>query len=93
VSHVDRYELACHAMQSGVAADHALGSDDGSPKHLRVGVNSALVSVAAIGRLLIDKGVITHDEYDAAVADQMEREVHMYEARLSSRTGKRVTLS
>ncbi len=52
----DRYDAACHAMQSGVAADHQGGSDDGSPKHLRVGVNSALVSVAATGRLLIGQG-------------------------------------
>jgi hypothetical protein len=34
-----RYLDACHAVQSGVAFDQARGSDDGSPKHLRTGVN------------------------------------------------------
>lgn len=89
----DRYDAACHAMQSGVLADHQGGSDDGNPKHLRVGVNSALVSVAATGRLLIDKGVITTDEYEAAMADAMEAEVREYELRLSARLGTKVTLS
>ncbi|QJY46674.1 hypothetical protein [Pseudonocardia broussonetiae] len=89
----DRYTAAMHAMQSGVAADQSGGSEDGTPKHLRVGVNSALVSVAGIGRLLIDKGVITQDEYEAAVADAMENEVRLYERRLSERLGSTVTLS
>lgn len=77
-----RYHAAAHAMQTGVAAEHGKGSSDGSPKHLRVGVNSALVSVAALGALMIRKGLITLDEYEAAMADQMEAEAARYEARL-----------
>lgn len=76
-----RYMRAAHAMQTGVALEHSRGSDDGSPKHLRVGVNSALVSVAALSGLLVEKGVLTEEEIEKALADEMEREVGRYEAR------------
>lgn len=76
-----RYLRACHAMQSGVALEHSQGSNDGSPKHLRVGINSAHVSTAALLGLLIEKGLLTYEEYVIAVADQMEAEVALYEAR------------
>lgn len=79
----ERYNSAAHAMQSGVAQDHALGSRDGSPKHLRVGVNSALVNQAALAKLLIDKGIITEDEYLIAVVEAMEDEVRRYEDMLT----------
>jgi hypothetical protein len=78
----DRYLAAAHAMQSGVAAEHGLGSNDGTPKHLRVGINSAHVAIAAIARLLINHGLFTLDEYTAAQADEMEAEKARYEERL-----------
>lgn len=86
----DRYLAALHAMQSGVAAE--MPGKESEPKHLRVGVNSALVNDAAIARLLIAKGVITIDEYTAACADEMEAEVRRYEQRLAQRLGSEVTL-
>lgn len=86
----NRYDAALHAMQSGVAAEMGKPCE---PKHLRVGVNSALVGNAAIARLLIEKGVITLDEYVAAEADEMERERDRYAERLSTQTGTNVTLS
>jgi hypothetical protein len=46
-----------------------------------------MVNDAAIARLLIGKGIITLAEYEAAVADEMEREVKRYEDRIDS-TGK-----
>lgn len=76
-----RYQAAAHAMQSGVAFEHGRGSNDGSPKHLRVGVNSALVNDAALTKLLVEKGVITEDEYLQAVTIEMETEAERYEAR------------
>lgn len=88
-----RYRAACHAMQSGVAGSHALGSTDGSPKHLRVGVNVALTDHGSLVKLLFDKGVITQDEYEKAVADGMEAEVKRYEAHLEETTGAKVTLA
>lgn len=80
-----RYENAAHAMQSGVKFDQELGSGDGTPKHLRTGINSCMVNDDAIARLLIAKGIITMDEYEAAVADAMEREVERYKVRLAAK--------
>lgn len=80
---VKRYGRALHAMQSGVRADQELNdSQCGSPKHLRVGVNAAHVATAALARLLIEKGVMTLDEYERAQADEMEAERKRYEERL-----------
>lgn len=53
-----------------------------SPKHLRVGVNAAMSDQAGLVKLLIEKGVFTLDEYTRSIADQMEIEQQMYEARL-----------
>jgi len=77
----ERYAAACHAMQTGVKYEMALGSPDTTPKHLRVGVNSAMVNDAAITKLLIEKGLFTMEEYAKAVADEMELEVQRYEDR------------
>ena len=70
-----RYLAAGHAIQSGVAAQHAQGSPDGSSKHLRVGLNLRAVDQAGLVRLLISKGIITEVEYHEALADSAEREV------------------
>lgn len=53
-----------------------------SPKHLRVGVNSALCDASAIGALLIKKGIITELEYYTAITEEMEREKARYENRI-----------
>ncbi len=76
-----RHRRAQHAMQSGVAYEEAQGSPAVAPKHLRVGVNTALSDAAGLVHHLIDKGIITEAEYTKAVADEMEREVERYEAR------------
>lgn len=89
---VERYRAAMHAVQSGVKMDHANGGEDGSPKHLRVGVNSALVDSAALATLLIDKGVFTLDEYHKALADEAEAEKKRYEYLLSKKLGGNITL-
>lgn len=78
----ERYQAAAHAMQTGVKIDHAKGSTDGSPKHLRVGINACAVDHAALVWLLIAKGVIDETEYVKEVADEMEREKQRYEERL-----------
>jgi hypothetical protein len=82
-----RYLTAAHAMQSGVAAEMALNPTDTQPKHLRVGVNSAMVDGSAMATLLMSKGLITADEYEAAIADAMEAEVARYEKRLRDAYG------
>lgn len=82
-----RYLDAVHAMQSGVAMKMNLQAAETTPKHLRVGVNAAMCDHTALARLLIDKGVITDDEYVAAIADEMERERERYQQWLAERIG------
>ena len=89
----ERYRDAVHAMQSGVAMEMQSGSNDTTPKHLRVGVNSALVDSAALAELLIAKGVITEAEYLETIAAGMEREAAAYEQRLSEHYGSKITLA
>lgn len=89
---VARYKTATHAMQSGVAVKQGLDPTDTLPKHLRVGVNAAMVEQAALVRLLIDKGLVTEAEYVEALADKMEAEVESYKKWLQERTGAEIHL-
>ena len=70
--------------------DPAIKATD--PKHLRVGVNSAMCDHAALVRVLIAKGILTEDEYLEAVADEMEREQKRYEERLTAKYGRNIVL-
>lgn len=82
----DRYEAAVHAMQSGVAAKIAMHlGRESEPKHLRVGVNSALVDTGTLARLLIRKGVFTSEEFYTALAENMEAEAATYERELGAK--------
>lgn len=89
-----RWQRAAHAMQSGVAArmNWAERDETTEPKHLRVGVNSALVDHGALVDLLVSKGVITRLEYLRAIAEGMEREQASYERDLSALLGHEVKL-
>jgi hypothetical protein len=87
-----RYERAMHGVQSGVAAKMAYDDKDTSPKHLRTGVNSAMVQHSGLVLLLMRKGVIGEGEYWAAMADAAEQERALYERWLSERTGASVHL-
>lgn len=78
----DRYLAAAHAMQTGVAVEQSVNPAPTNSKHLRVGINSALVHQAALARLLIDIGIITEEEYLKALAAEMEREQARYEESL-----------
>lgn len=82
-----------HGVQSGVAAKMELDPTETTPKHLRVGVNSAMVQHAALVRLLMSKGIVTEAEYWADQADAADEERERYEHWLTLRTGVRVTLS
>ena len=88
-----RYERAQHAMQSGVAQEMNIRPHPTQPKFLRVGVNTAMSDHAALARLLVEKGVITEDDYMAALADEMEREVTRYEQSLSAALGAKIALA
>jgi hypothetical protein len=87
-----RYIAAAHAMQSGVAMEMNYRSQPTEPKHLRVGINSAMVDHSALAKILIDKGIITDAEYMKALADAMEAEKLRYEKHISELVGRKVTL-
>lgn len=89
----DRYMRALHAMQSGIKQAMEIGATSTEPKHLRVGVSSALIDSAAIASLLIKKGIITELEYRTELADLVEDEVKTYEDRLSQHFGNKITLA
>jgi hypothetical protein len=82
-----RYTAAAHAMQSGIAQKMAMDPAETTPKHLRVGVNSAMVENSALVGLLVAKGIITDEEWAKALADGMERERDAYAKWLSDRLG------
>lgn len=87
----DRYYAAAHAMQTGVAST-MYTSNETSAKHLRVGVNSALVDSGALASLLLNKGIITEVEYFEALAERMEAEASYYAERVSKQAGREVKL-
>jgi hypothetical protein len=89
---VRRHAAAAHAMQTGVAYEHSRDASDGTPKHLRVGINAAMADHGGLVRLLIAKGVFTEDEYVEAVADSMEAEAKRYEEHLSRVYGAKISL-
>lgn len=79
-----RYENAMHGVQSYVAysiqalGDNKAGADH---KHLRTGINAAMVSDEAVARLLIAKGVFTELEYYEALAVAAEEELARFNSR------------
>lgn len=79
---LDQYHALCHAMQTGVKLDHQKGSDDGSAKHLRVGVNTAKCDHGALVAVLVNAGVIKREDYFRALRDMMLKEVEEYKKRL-----------
>ena len=87
-----RYVEASHAMQTGVAIKMQYDPDETSPKHLRVGVNAAMRDLGSIVHLLVEKGLLTMEEVEAALADGMEEEARSYEVELTRMLGKKVRL-
>ena len=89
---IDRGVRALVAMQSGVAYEMEMGVASTSPKHLRVGVNSAMIQLTGLVRLLHDKGLINDAEYWEYQADEAERELERYEGRANKdNSGPRIS--
>lgn len=86
----ERYLAAMHAMQSGVAFEMNYPDTAGATeaKHLRVGINNALVQQTAIVLLMVEKGIITMDEWWKKLADEMEAEVLRYQNAADARFGR-----
>lgn len=83
---VKEYLGLCHAMQTGVEFSRDKTSQQ--PKHLRVGVNTAMCDHSALAKLLVTKGVITDLEYATALRDQMRAEVESYRGKIAAETGR-----
>lgn len=83
-----RYEEALHGMQTGVKVMVARqGPAYEHAKHLRVGVNSAMSAHKALVDILLDKGVISEDEYYETIVRAMEEERRSYERQLGVKLG------
>jgi hypothetical protein len=78
------YREAAHAMQTGVAMKMKVDPAETTAKHLRVGVNSAMVETAAIVQLLINKGIATLPEFEEELANQMNLEADRYALELKN---------
>lgn len=87
-----RYEAAMHAMQTGVAMKMDLDNAETRPKHLRVGVNAAMLEHGALSKLLLIKGLVTVEEYRAALVETAEAEAERYVKWLSNLLQRHVTL-
>lgn len=81
----ERYHAAAHAMQTGV--EFFPDKKDQTPKHLRVGINAAMSDQSGLVMLLIEKGIITKEEYLKSIADAMEREVDAYRKKIAGEYG------
>lgn len=84
---VQLYNAAMHKIQSIIAFRITRGDTLASPKHLRVGVDSALVSNEALVRLLAKKGLITRDEYMDSLLECTVEEADREEARAREEYG------
>lgn len=90
--YIKRYTDAMHAVQTAVAFELGRGDTSASPKHLRVGVNSALIQSSVLAELMISKGVITWEEYWKALAEKAEEEVAKYKKEIRDTYGIDVEL-
>lgn len=76
------YEAALHGVQSAVAFEMSRPESRSAtePKHLRVGINSAMIDCASVARLLMAKGIFTAEEYFEALRLEANHELATYEA-------------
>jgi len=71
-------------MQTGVAMKMNFDSSETEPKHLRVGVNSAMVETATLFTILMNKGIFTQEEFDIELTRQMNLEADKYEKEIQA---------
>jgi len=83
-----RYLELAHAIQC--AAGFMIEgnySNEGTPKHLRTGVNMAMCEHGALVSLLVEKGIITEDEYADKMIEVLEKELQSYKDKAKELTG------
>lgn len=95
----ERYLSAMHAVQTGVKMVLQYEKMDEeytgacSRKHLRVGINSAMIDSAALAKTLIDAGVINEEDYFLNLAELAEAEKLKYEEELFELGGRNVKVT
>ena len=90
----EEYETLVHAIQTGVKYKMEIEGPgaETSPKHLRTGLNAAMVEHGALVKLLVDKGLIAQEKYERELLEFMRREKEDYERWLSAHHGANITL-
>lgn len=83
-----KYVKLAHAMQTGIASCIAVGWTGATQKHLRVGIDTSKSDHGALVKLLLEKGVITEEEYGRALLEGLENEVKGFERLFEQLTGK-----
>jgi len=73
------YEEAAHGVQTAIAFDIGQGRKTTEPKHMRVGIDLSKADMLGLAVLLIDKGIITPDEYTEAMRLSANEELEMRE--------------
>lgn len=79
-------QLLSHRVQSGIAflmsnaEMHGKRFPQCEPKHLRVGINSAMIEASALARLMLAKKICTADEYFEMIIQVWREEVERYQA-------------
>lgn len=85
-----RYAAAVHGIQTAILFEMEKAGElqaGTTHKHLRVGVNSAMINDHAVATLLIAKGVFTQEEYDVQVMESAELELAQMTVRVHNSTG------
>ncbi len=73
------YEEATHGVQTAIAYDIDQGRKATEPKHMRVGIDMSKADMLGLAILLIEKGIITSDEYIEAMRLSANEELAMRE--------------
>jgi hypothetical protein len=86
------YQRLAHAVQSGIEYLKEYNPNLVNTKHLRTGIDLSKCEESALVRLLIEKGVITADEYFTKVNEVLKEEVKRSEKQLKDIIGTDITL-
>lgn len=85
-----RYYALAHAVQSGVGLRIQTDLKHANPKHLRTGLNMAMCEHGALMQVLLEKGVVTEEEYYTAVMEMLEKEIESYQKWTEKNLGMKV---
>ena len=88
-----KYARLMHAMQTGIAVLMNYNPKETEPKHLRVGVNSALLDSSAVVKLLVSKGIITELEYFRELVALVQADLDSYQEQIQKITGTKIVLA